>query len=232
VLDETDETGLKNAYTDLVERVQLGRALGRRPLRVAVDLGCGQGRLSGLLARRADRVVALDACLPMLLAARRGILENISPVRADLRQIPLRDGSVDLVLTANVLIHLVEDADLDKTAAEIARVLAPGGRTLLLEHAAAAGTFRREGIVYRSPPDMARAFERAGLHALSSSPIRKMPSRFVHWARRGYLPRVLWPLAARIEPLHAVVGSVEPDYRDQLLVLARPAGPRHDRPSH
>jgi len=223
VLDEGDERGIKNAYIDRVERHHVQRALGQKQLAVAVDLGCGVGRLTPLLAARARTVIALDASQALLLAARRhGLPTNARLVRGDLGGIPLRDASADLVFTSNVLIHATEGADLARAAAEITRVLRPGGRAILLEHLAPGGeTLRREGIVYRARSDLVSAFVNAGLRLGSEAAIRKSPSRLLHWAIKGSLPRWLWGLAARLEPRLAYRGAVGPVYRDHIVVLTR-----------
>ncbi len=223
VLDEGDEKGLKNSWVDFVERCVLRRALAGLEIRVAVDLGCGVGRLTGLLAEHAARVVALDASADLLGAARsRGLPAGTSAVRADLRSLPVRDRSVDLVSTSNVLIHMVEDADLSAAALEVARILVPGGRALVMEHLVPGDrTEKREGIAYRCLGDLTAAFAGAGLRLAEERVIRKSPSRVLHWVLLGRVPRPFWGAAARMESLLALRGRVAPDYRDHLLVLVR-----------
>lgn len=223
VLDEGDEKGIKNAWVDFVERRVLRRVLKEKPYRVAVDLGCGVGRLTGLLAEGGARVAALDASEALLGAARRrGFPSGARPVRADLRVVPLRDGAADLVVSCNVLIHMVADEDLRAAAREVARILRPWGRALILEHLSPSGaTARREGIVFRSLEDLAGAFESAGLRLDSVRPVRKSPSRILHWVLRGRVPRALWGAAADLEARMVRRGRVLPDYRDHLLVFGR-----------
>jgi len=101
-------------------------------VRVAVDLGCGAGLDARLVAGRLAQgamVVALDLAPSMLERAREaaGPLAEpfVRPIAADMEQLPLADGTADLVL-ANASFNLA----LDKLAAfaEAARILRPGGR--------------------------------------------------------------------------------------------------------
>jgi SAM-dependent methyltransferase len=224
VLDAGDETGLKNAYVDRVERHHLRRALARCPPGVSVDLGCGAGRLTDLHAGHARRVLALDANDALLAAGReRGFPSSAWPVRGDFRRIPLRSGSCDTVATTGVLIHAASPEEFAAVAAEVARVLRPGGAAVFVEHISARPeTEFREGIAYRTVPDFVGPFEAAGFRLESARAIRKTPSRLLHWAQTRRLPRFLWGLAAAAEPLLAHRGREGPSYRDYLFLFRKP----------
>jgi DNA-binding transcriptional ArsR family regulator len=86
------------------------RALGHLlpPLDVA-DLGCGEGYLTIEMAHWARKVTAIDRSADVLrrakeLASRRGV-RNIEWKRGEIEQVPLVDGSVDLVLLSQALHH-------------------------------------------------------------------------------------------------------------------------------
>jgi ArsR family transcriptional regulator len=111
------------------------RALGMLlpPLRVA-DVGCGEGYLTLEAARWAARVVAIDRSAAVLrraraLAARRRV-KNIVWKQGELEKLPIADGQMDLVLLSQALHHAREPR---RAAAEAARVLASGGRLLVLD---------------------------------------------------------------------------------------------------
>ncbi|MGD8207631.1 MAG: class I SAM-dependent methyltransferase [Thiohalocapsa sp.] len=96
-------------------------------------LDCASG--TGVIAAHAQalvgpdgQVIALDPSVPMLAeAVGRGVRQ---PVAAIAERLPLPDDSVDLVAIGYALRHV---ADLGIAFAELARVLRPGGRLLILE---------------------------------------------------------------------------------------------------
>ncbi|WP_254546304.1 methyltransferase domain-containing protein [Halomarina pelagica] len=70
-----------------------------------LDVGCGTGELSAVLAADAPdaaRVVGLDRDADLLEA----VSEPVSPVRADALSMPVRDGAADLVVCQALLINL------------------------------------------------------------------------------------------------------------------------------
>ena len=101
--------------------------------RRVLDVGCGEGQISRLAARLegVEQVVGVDPTWNQLTVARaRG--GAIGFVRGGAEQLPLADGSFDAVVACLVFDHV--DA-LDEAIAEVARVLAAGGRfCLLLNH--------------------------------------------------------------------------------------------------
>ncbi len=92
------------------------------PRRV-LEVGCGWGELAARLGREpCVEVVAVDLSPRMVeLAGARGVDARV----ADVESLPFADGAFDCV-TANWMLYHVPD--LDRGLAEIARVLAPGGR--------------------------------------------------------------------------------------------------------
>jgi ubiquinone/menaquinone biosynthesis C-methylase UbiE len=105
---------------DLVDFVE---SLERRD-GAALDLGCGDGRLT--LALRAKRIVGADVSHVALERARsrveeRGIeLVELTPGAP----LPFDDGAFDLVLIAETIEHVV---DVQTLLSEARRVLQPGG---------------------------------------------------------------------------------------------------------
>lgn len=104
--------------------------VGLRPGERVLDLGCGAG-LDLLLSARAvgplGHVIGLDMTDEMLHAASKNVARqgNISLVRGYLEDIPLADGTLDVVLS-NCAINL--SPDKEKCLSEVFRVLRPGGR--------------------------------------------------------------------------------------------------------
>jgi malonyl-CoA O-methyltransferase len=112
------------ARSRLLERLEVVRLAPK----VAVDLGCATGRgAAGLAARYpAARVLAVDSSLGMLRAAAAAAGEGVRVVGGDAAALPLRGGSVDLLL-ANLVLPWCRP---DRLLVEAARVLCDGGALL------------------------------------------------------------------------------------------------------
>lgn len=96
---------------------------------VCVEVGCGFGRMTGVLAERFDRVVAVDVSPRMLDLARENVaagnVEFVLVSGAALER--LADGSAEVLLCYLVLQHLPARKVVESYLAEFGRVLAPGG---------------------------------------------------------------------------------------------------------
>ncbi|HLE85707.1 MAG TPA: class I SAM-dependent methyltransferase [Thermoanaerobaculia bacterium] len=115
---------------ELVELVDSG---GLPAGATALDVGCGSGLEAVYLARSGLSVIGVDSSLPALELARERA--RAAGVELDLRHgsalaLPVEAGSIDLALDRGCL-HGIEREDRPAYAAEIARVLRPGGRFLL-----------------------------------------------------------------------------------------------------
>lgn len=117
------------------------------PMRVA-DLGAGEGTLSMLLARNARKVIAVDYSEKMVefgtRVARENGLHNLEYRLGDIESPPLADGEVDLALFSQALHHVPRPA---VALREAFRILAPGGRVLVLD--LAAHSFEQARELYR-----------------------------------------------------------------------------------
>ncbi len=111
----------------------------------ALDVGCGPGSVTALLARAAGPgglALGVDISEPMLArAVRAEARPQIGFLRADAQQLPLRDETVDAVVSIAVL-QLIPNPVA--ALAEMARVLRPGGRLAVMVPTAgrAAGFWR------------------------------------------------------------------------------------------
>src|SRR5688500_6767972 len=96
------------------------------------DLGCGTGQVSAALAPFVARVVAVDASAAMLQAAKKRLhaFDNIDLRRGELEALPIDDGRLDAATLMLVLHHVPEPAG---ALAEVARVLKPGGRVVIVD---------------------------------------------------------------------------------------------------
>lgn len=95
-----------------------------------LEVGCGPGQVGAYLQERGRRVIGTDLSLGM---ARRATRRLSSAAVADLRAVPIREGSVGAVLGFYCIIHLPRP-ELDGALSEFRRALRPGGRLLLSAH--------------------------------------------------------------------------------------------------
>jgi malonyl-CoA O-methyltransferase len=102
----------------------LGDCRGGRVL----DLGCGKGRFGRLVAEANPgvRLVALDLALAML----RHAPASLHRVAASMLALPFPDRSFDGLYATESLEHAV---DIEGAISEMYRVLAPGGRLLIID---------------------------------------------------------------------------------------------------
>jgi ArsR family transcriptional regulator len=118
-----------------VERA-MREALGPGPFRLLVDLGTGTGRMLELFADRFERGLGLDVNRSMLAYARSKLkkaeLGTCEVRHGDIYALPLADGVADAVVMHQVLHYLAEPA---LAVREAARILAPGGRLLIVDFA-------------------------------------------------------------------------------------------------
>lgn len=124
---------LVSLHSPLSERLFRERKFDLRGARNILDVGSGAGQLARHVLKYADpdsRIVCFDLSHEMLRRARNR-LKSTRPkfVVADLTRLPFPDASFDRVTCGYVLEHL-PDARLGLS--ELARVMRPGGRMLLL----------------------------------------------------------------------------------------------------
>ncbi len=103
------------------------------PLTIA-DLGAGEGSFALLLSQRAVRVIAVNSSARMIevgreQAARHGV-KNVEYRQGDMEEVPIGAGEVDLVFFSQSLHHALHP---ERALAEAARILAPGGRIVVLD---------------------------------------------------------------------------------------------------
>jgi len=96
------------------------------------DLGCGTGQMTAALAPFVAHIIAVDASAAMLQAARRRLhtFDNVELRRGELEALPIDEARLDAATLALVLHHLPEP---DRALADVARVLKPRGRLLIVD---------------------------------------------------------------------------------------------------
>ena len=130
-----DEERSLHAAGDTVEAAILD-AVGDLPLGRLLDVGTGTGRMLQLFGDRAYRAVGLDSSHSMLSVARANLertgAHNWELRQGDVHSPPLDAGAFDLVVIHQVLHYLDDPA---RAIAEAARLVAPGGRLLVVDFA-------------------------------------------------------------------------------------------------
>lgn len=112
-------------YREEIRRLSAGRRFHR-----LVDLGCGTGKQSVMLAPLADEVVAVDISASSLKQAEARCAEsgfrNVRFLQESIVSLPLETGSVDGIFSYGDVISHVHDA-YGQVFRESARILSPGG---------------------------------------------------------------------------------------------------------
>jgi SAM-dependent methyltransferase len=129
----TGFTGLVTGHETLAGRLIRPTAFDVRGCKRILDAGCGNGRYTRFLLREADPdalITAFDLSQRMLKRARNRLRSSrVTHVAADLTRLPYPDAFFDAVICGWVLEHL---PDPIPGLRELARVLQPGGKLLLL----------------------------------------------------------------------------------------------------
>ena len=121
-------------------RAELLSAAGGEVLEIGAGTGANlphyRAQVERLVMAEPDRFMMrkLEGRLAALSARTGQDSLRVERVRAGAESLPFADASFDFVVTTLVLCSVV---DLDRSLAELRRVLRPGGRLLFLEHVAA-----------------------------------------------------------------------------------------------
>lgn len=136
--DDATSRQLEAVYLtpDVIEqRNKIMALLAVRQGENALDIGCGPGLTTLALAEAtgaSGKVIGVDIAEPMLSLARKRCAHhaNVSFTTADVTALPYDDGSFDIALATQVY-EYVEQVDL--ALRELARVVKPGGRVLIVD---------------------------------------------------------------------------------------------------
>lgn len=198
-----DEVGpewdaLRKVWGDELLRARALARLVPQGLRVA-DVGTGTGVFALELARAGLDVVAIDHSPAMLEAARSKLdelaVEGVELRLGDASELPLADGEVDAAFAHMVLQYLASPSD---ALAEMARVVTPGGRVVVIDFVRHDREWMRDELRVQwlgFPPDEIRdALAAAGLGEVevdvqaSAARGADLPETFIASARRPAEP--------------------------------------------
>lgn len=125
---------------------ELRTFLDPRPDWTVADLGSGTGFFTDELVPVVATVYAIDVEPAMHRAYRaKGVPSTVRPLTADVRALPLDDDALDGAVSIRTFHHGVDDG-----LEEIARVLRPGGRLVVVDWSATGAGDRDRG---RHPED-------------------------------------------------------------------------------
>jgi SAM-dependent methyltransferase len=114
-----------------------------------LEIGCGMGTHSELLARAGARLTAVDITPEAVAMTRRRLQLRQLPgdVReADAERLPFDDASFDLVWTWGVLHH---SSSFERCLAEVDRVLRPGGRLFMMVYHRTSAIYYLHNVLIR-----------------------------------------------------------------------------------
>lgn len=118
----------RNAYRLGVLDEWMLAAVGDVAKRTVIDLGCGEGRFSRMLASRGAQVVGIDCCERFIDYATTHAVADDCYQLSMMEDLPCADNSFDMAIS---YISLVDIPDLAPVMREAFRVLRPGGRFIV-----------------------------------------------------------------------------------------------------
>jgi len=182
-----------------------------------LDVGCGVGRWSRLLAARGAMVTGIDLSPTMIAQAQQRSLQDGVESRCrfrvqDVAQLDV-GAQFDLILGVTVLQHILDSRALHAAMMAMSAHLAPRGRMVLLEAAPSHVVDRCDTSVFRARQrsEYLQLIDDCGLHVRALTGVDPAPFRtwLLPYVRRLPTPASLGLLAlatALSLPLDAAVG--------------------------
>ena len=174
---------------------------GLRPDERVLDLGCGSGNAALLAAAHGGEVTGVDPAARLLKIARAraaGEGKKVTFLPGEAASLPVGDSAVDVILSVFALIFV---PDPGAAAAEMSRVLAPGGRIVLSAWIPAGAMFE----LTSTAADGVR-------QAVGAPP---GPAPFA-WEQRDALLNLLAPHDFSVEVKHHALAFTAPSAREFL----------------
>ncbi|MFE3453014.1 class I SAM-dependent methyltransferase [Nonomuraea sp. NPDC059194] len=173
---------------------RIGALSGARPGDRVLDVGCGTGYLSRILSPLigpTGQVTGVDPSPQMIGYAMERAPGNCSYVVGEGQALDLPDASFDIVVSSLAVHHMPVDAR-GEAVREMARVLRPGGRLLIVEFRPPTGRLgdlvarfcARHGVVHRPEELLDELIPQAGFDIDA----------------RGTLPPLLYYVRAVLKP--------------------------------
>ncbi|HOF01680.1 MAG TPA: class I SAM-dependent methyltransferase [Spirochaetota bacterium] len=115
-------------FFNLNKKEEIKEALKLKGDEIVLDVGGGTGRLAEFLSPESKEYYILDESEGMLSRVKKA--SNVFPVFGDARNLEFEDLSFDIAIMSDTIHHIKNH---EKLFEEIARVLKPNGRLLILD---------------------------------------------------------------------------------------------------
>jgi ubiquinone/menaquinone biosynthesis C-methylase UbiE len=236
--------GMPEFYNRMIhscQRLALEPWLEIEPGAHVLDVGCGVGRWSSMLAKRGARVTGMDLSPTMIDQARRraaadGVGDRCRFLVQDLARLDAGE-QFDLIIGVTVLQHILDPAALRDAVQRMSAHLTPGGRMVLLEAAPARIANRCDTTVFRARhrSTYIDLFKECGLQLRALTGVDPAPFKTWLLPHVRTLPRPLSLLSiglvtALSAPIDVLFGrlAVERSWH-AVFVLQHAAGDAHGR---
>ena len=171
------------ASIDKLERPEILSQIPSFAGKDVLELGAGIGRFSGVLARKAKKVVAVDFVATSCVENRKANVDqkNLEVMQADVTTLDFPPNSFDLVFS-NWLFMYLTDEECRELAAKLLRWLRPGGHLFFREscfHASGNASRRFNPTKYRTPEQYSKFFSDAKLENFSDGFYQLVGTNFV-----------------------------------------------------
>lgn len=228
-----------NRAIHLCQKLALQPWLKKTSGQIVLDVGCGVGRWSRLMAAQGARVTGVDLSPTMVAEATRrasteGLADRCRFLAQDLVQ--LNTGvQYQFILGVTVLQHILEPEHLRSALYGLAAHLAPSGRMVFVEAAPTKTNSRCDGSFFtaRTLDSYLKSFSDCGLRVETITGIDPMPLKtlFLPYYRSLPKPVALAGLAAVTAlslPVDTIFGRrwVRPSWH-KLFVLRHESGAGH-----
>lgn len=224
---------LYNRAIDLEQRLALEPWLRVSAGMRVLDIGCGVGRWSRLLASRGALVTGVDISPTMIAEARRraasqGVGARCHFETGDVAALEVK-GEFDLVLGVTVLQHILDPAALRSALSRLAARVTRGGRIVLLEAAPLKLMNRCDSTVFTARPRAfyADLFDTCHLELAASTGVDPAPFRAKLLPHLRSMPRplslALIAVATALSlPVNALLGRRFADSSWHTVFVLRP----------
>lgn len=177
--DPHDKLGFKTKYISLVQEKALRKYIPKNS-GSALDIGCGYGRMSSIIASLGFEVTGVEPSERVLNFAKK-IFPEHQWFTGELPDLPVEKKAFDLVCLLSVarVLHLMDILDVTKT---IPNYVKPGGKILIIDNI-------KEGDKRYIPESwFFNAFQDSGFYLSNKIPIRASRWPLIYMIRYGIVP--------------------------------------------